>query len=244
MTPTSTIACVTLGVAAVCLVWGISSGEVPNWEVGGALPVGTKPLAANGGRISLSRGDLVVFEGDSNTAGERVGGENHAFPEQFRLASGESLRVENRARGGATVVTWTPRPTQGARLVILMFGSNDAAPRGMFSDRMAVPHSTFRSRLRSAITRYQKEGAQVLVLAAPPAGAKAMDERIAPYRLAARQVAQSSGAIFRDPAEAFATSPSQPPLQYDALHLTKAGHRALAEWLAASILTEHELAKL
>lgn len=242
--PMSTMTYVTLGVAAVCLVWGISSGEVPNWQMGGALPVGAKPLAANGGRISLSPGDLVVFEGDSNTAGGRVGGEDQAFPEQFRLVSGQSLRIENRAQGGTNVVIWTPRPAQGARLVILMFGSNDAAPRGVFSDRMAVPPSTFRSRLRSAITRFREEGAQVLVLAAPPAGAKAMDERIAPYRLAARQVAESSGVMFRDPAEAFATSQSQPPLQYDALHLTKAGHRALAEWLAASILTEHEVAKL
>lgn len=233
MTSARMLALVPLCVAVVGAGWASMSGEVPNWVVGGTRPTHRKSLADLGGRIALSSGDLVLFEGDSNTAGTNVGGSDHAFPELLRLVSGQTIRIANRARGGESVLTWTPRHTGGARLVILMFGSNDAAPRRMLGCRAPVPPLVFRGKLVEVIKRYRGEGAEVLLLAPPPAGAKAMDERIDPYRVAARQAAEISGAKFRDPADAFATSLSEPLLQYDALHLTKVGHIALTKWLVA-----------
>lgn len=211
------------------------SGELPKWRPGGADPVLHEPLDAVSARIGLRAGERVVFEGDSNTAGTRVGGGRNAFPERLRQLCDCTITVENRAVGGATVDTWAVASAKGAGLVVIMRGTNDAAPRGLLSSRSAVPITRFRKALVDAIAKYRRDGAQVLVLAASPAGSPAMDRRIAPYRLAARRAAEDAGAAFMDPVTAFAAPGGQKLLQYDALHLTRHGQDVLAAWLAREL---------
>lgn len=212
--------------------------EIPRWRRGGAdvvvhaplVPVGTFP-------VRLASGKAIVILGDSNVSGSRVGGRDKAFPALLDAPDKVGAQVINLGRGAATAPsanTWNHRSKP--QLVIIMFGTNDAAPRRMLARKEPVPPSLYAARLTSLVETAFSRGAQVLILAAPPAGSAAMDRRIAPYRTAARKVAVQTGVHFRDPMEAFSSASSKSwgssaDLQRDGLHLGTDGQLRLARWL-------------
>jgi lysophospholipase L1-like esterase len=123
---------------------------------------------------------------------------------------------------------WETAPR--ADLVVLLYGTNDANPRGW---RTAVPVDTYRHVLEALIRREVGQGAQVLVLAPPPAGTAYADAAIAPYRAAARAAAAAEGVAFADPAAFLKDIPV--PLQADGLHLRAEATARIGEGLARRI---------
>lgn len=208
--------------------------EIPGWRLGGANAVLHPPLASAGTfPIRIDSHGTIVLLGDSNVSGSRVGGRDVAFPALLDVPRTAGIDVVNLGRGGGTVpdrvmATSASVPPQ---LVIIMFGTNDAAPRWILGRQKVVAPDLYAARLTATVRSHAEQGAKVLVLASPPAGSVAMDRRIAPYRLAARNVALQAGAHFADPAEAFAATRMTADLQYDGLHLSVAGQERLARWL-------------
>ncbi|MCY1670651.1 SGNH/GDSL hydrolase family protein [Novosphingobium sp. SL115] len=221
------------------LVLALLSGEVPQFVFGGSNPIRHAPLPQDARLpISLPYGADVVFEGDSNIAGSRVGGSAYAFPAIFRRETGSGFVVANIGVGGATADDWPEQPREAAAMFVIMLGSNDAAPRGLLSRRKPVDLVRYEARLKALATRRIASGARVLLLAPPPAGSTAMDRRIHPYRLAAQRAAFEAGASFADPVEAFDREKELVALQHDALHLSRAGHLLLGKWLASRIVLQ------
>lgn len=209
--------------------------EVPLWRAGGADPVRRAPLPALGAYpIVLAAGRPIVFLGDSNTAGTRTGGPHRAYPALLAVPARAAL-IGNRAFGGATapLVAQGLSPFSRAQVVVVMLGTNDAAPRRYLGKRHPVAFDDFRIRLTTVVRDAMGEGAKVLILAAPPAGSVAMDARIAPYRHAARDVAAQTGAHFHDPAASLDGQKQEGAafLHYDGLHVSDAGQAVLARWL-------------
>lgn len=225
--------------AAGCAGLLAASGEVPRWRSGGSAMVLHDPLAAHGPCGLAGSGPArVLFMGDSNMAGERVGGAARAFPQLAANLLGADLAILNRARGGAVLYGAAPQgdDAEGIDLVVIMFGSNDAAPRGILTRKLRWNPDRFGEDMAELVQSWRQRGAQVLVLAALPAGSHAMDRRIAPFRRAARAGAEAGGGCFRDPVAAFAAAgPGGTYLQYDGLHLSPLGQQALARWLAPLI---------
>ncbi|PEQ10473.1 hypothetical protein B2G71_22205 [Novosphingobium sp. PC22D] len=176
--------------------------------------------------------------GDSNVSGSKVGGPAVAFPAALEARLGHGISVDSLGRGGETAGERQSRPLRlgGAQLCILMYGTNDAAARGWLSSHDRVPIADFRDALTQIVAQCQEQSAQVLLLAAPPAGTAAIEARVAPYRVAMREVAIATGSRFRDPVEAFQTAKDRPMLTHDALHLTREAHRLLADWLALHLV--------
>lgn len=208
--------------------------EIPGWRLGGATAVLHPPLASSGTYpIRLDRQSTIVVLGDSNVSGSRVGSRDAAFPALLEVPRKDGIDVVNLGRGGATVPERAMAKSASVppQLVIIMFGTNDAAPRWFLGRQKVVAPDLYSARLTAIVRSYAGQGAKVLVLAPPPAGSVAMDRRIAPYRLAAREVALQAGVHFADPAEAFAAMQMTADLQYDGLHLSVAGQERLAQWL-------------
>lgn len=208
--------------------------EIPGWRPGGANAVLHPPLASSGTfPIRLDRHGTIVALGDSNVSGSRVGGRDMAFPNLLEVPRKAGIAIVNLGRGGGTVLqsVMTTSASAPPQLVIIMFGTNDAAPRWILGRQKAVAPASYSERLAATVQSYAGQGAKVLVLAPPPAGSMAMDRRIAPYRELARSVAVQTGAHFADPAEAFAATRMTADLQYDGLHLSIAGQHRLARWL-------------
>ncbi|WP_240624656.1 SGNH/GDSL hydrolase family protein [Aurantiacibacter odishensis] len=185
--------------------------------------------------VVLDAAQQIIAVGDSNTRGSLSGGPQAAYPAILGKLVGMSP-VRNASTGGETVSGTLSRPWIEARsgdLVIVMFGTNDAAPRAWLSDKTAVDPQRYADDLASLAEHYLARGAEVLILAPLPAGSRAMDERIAPYREKAREAAQRSGARFLDPVTAF-EGETNVPLTYDGIHLTNSGQRQLA-----LLLSEH-----
>lgn len=210
-------------------------GELPAWGAGGTRAAQRTPLAAlRGGLAALPPGATILCRGDSNTRGSggwRPWGRTAPVrPWCDWLAEAMDARAINRGVGGDTVAMGLARggATAQANLVVLLYGTNDAAARGWLGVRRPVPVDAFRADLAAMIRRHG--ASRVLVLATPPAASPAMDRRIAPYRRAARAVALAEGAAFLDPAEALGGG--QVVFDRDGLHLNAGGHRALGLWLA------------
>jgi len=160
---------------------------------------------------------------------------------QQKLARG--ITVARYGTGGETTIggeqRWRARSLPEANIVVLAYGSNDAAPRGWLRDKSPVAVADYKASLARQIARWKKEERDVILLAAPPGGSAAISARIAPYRKAAQDVGRMFGVAVLDPADAFASCPAaQPVLTGDALHMNAAGHRCLGAWIA------HELCPL
>jgi len=223
---------------AVAATWALASGEVPLWTIGGTRLARHEPLPPLGRfPITVAAGSTIRFEGDSDTWGSRIGGPDFAYPAIFAKTANAGLDIRNHGRGGATApfepVSY-PAETRPA-LGVIMFGSNDAASRGILASRTPIPYEDFRSRMVRLIRARQAEGSQVLVLAAPPAGGVAMDRRMAPYRTIAREAAAATGAHFLDPMGAYTGHLDRVLAQYDALHLNREAQVLMGEWLARHI---------
>lgn len=217
----------------------VFSGEIPGWRMGGATLEAHQPLAQVGSYpLKLPRDPDVVFLGDSNTAGNRIG-DASAFPTIFGKALGGAVAIANFGKGGATTqaaIRFAEVPA--ADLTIIMLGTNDAAPRGILSRRAGVPLSEFRSALGGIVRDRTASGGTVLILAPPPGGSRAMAGRLEPYRVVARDVAVAMNVSFLDPAQRLAQAESRsvtPLLGYDALHLTPAAHTILGKWLVTHV---------
>lgn len=200
------------------------------------------PLAHTLRPIALAPGATILCEGDSLTYGaERVthggppingGGSDRVsapYPETLAAALGGKVRVENHGFPGDKAADGLRRwNTDGpADVVILMYGTNDADPRGRGT---GVSVADYSSALERLVRRHADRGATVIVLAPPPAGILSSERAIAPYRAAARAVAQRSGALFADPRSFLGTVSA--PLQLDGIHLRSDAYRAIAAGLA------------
>lgn len=214
--------------------------EVPTWRAGGSDALLHNPLAAVGTfPIRMQKGASVYCMGDSNTRGRfsHVAGES--FPDVLRQSFGSDLKVFNLGRGGAVVPRARVEEASGALagdLVVLAFGTNDAAPRGWLSRKKRVPIESYQALLEALANRYREEGAIILILAPMPAGTIAIERRIAPYRNAARQAAINTQSWFLDPVEALTSAQHElPPLQRDGLHLNATGSLEVGRWLAGKL---------
>lgn len=192
-------------------------------------PVGSYPLP-------LADGARIFLIGDSNTAGSRLDEPRSPFGDWLQAQLGGRATIVNLGVGGQTVADarrTRPEEVSTGDVVVVMLGTNDAAPRGFLANRRPVAMDLFRKELEGLITDYRDGGSQVLVLAPPPTGSAAMERRIVPYRDAVSQIAIGGSASFLDPAAAFAAPPDgEVLLQYDALHLNDRGHEMLGKWLA------------
>jgi lysophospholipase L1-like esterase len=162
--------------------------------------------------------------------------EARAFPAILAGELGAIDRLVVRGQGGDTAGDgrrrWQAAPIRGG-IVLILYGSNDAALRGPLARRAATPISAYETDLAAMVGRAQEGGAVPVVLAPIPAGSAAMTRRLEPYRAASRRVAEATGAGFLDPAQAFARcDDAQPLLLRDALHLNRRGHACLGRWLA------------
>lgn len=209
--------------------------EWPAWATGGARALVAAPLPeVEGMALSPSRKAIILCQGDSNvrgSGGSRPWGRSEPVrPWCDWLASALGTRAINRGVGGDTVAMGLARNATDGRadLVFLLYGANDAAARGLIGARRPIPLDAFKADL--AVMVRQHGASRVLVLAALPAGSRAADRRIAPYRRAAREVALAEGAAFIDPAEALGSGTAV--LDWDGLHLNREGHRRLGLWLA------------
>lgn len=223
--------------AVLTLTGGVAvwTGEVPRWTAGGTRMVLPDLLAAEPATpIPLPQQGVILFVGDSNTAGSKIGGSAFAYPATFAKALPSDRPVMVHAFGGATAadLLQRPFPEKGVALAFVMLGTNDAATRGWLSDKQRVPVDTYSDNLAALVRHLRKAGARVVILAPPPVGSAAMARRLAPYRIAALEVAKATSSDFRDPAAAYLPNPQDPYLQYDALHLTPEAQRALGLWLA------------
>ena len=224
---------IALGVVGLGMAGTCASGEMPRWRIGGSLAADGEILPSSGRfPVLLNSRPHVIFVGDSNTAGSRIG-PSYAFPALLAQSLGGRVQTTNLAHGGATVDDATlPDSSTRADLILIMLGTNDAAVRGRLARRNPIVLEDYRTRLSKIISVSSSAAKAVIVLAPPPVGSVAMARRLQPYRVASREAALAGGVRFLDPAEPLQQQVSSPPLGYDGLHLTRSGHGAVARWLA------------
>lgn len=213
--------------------------EVPAWRIAGTHSTPASSVGFANGPLGCPRaGAKIAVIGDSHVAGSRISnGGGKAFGQVFALALGGRVTVNLHGVGGHTAAMgeqkWRERDLPGTDLVILAFGTNDAAPRGWLRGKQPVAIAAYSTALGHQITRWRARGQRVVLLAPPPGGSSAITARLQPYRRAARNVGRTNELTVLDPADAFASCPAlQPVLGRDALHMNAAGHRCLGLWLA------------
>jgi lysophospholipase L1-like esterase len=215
----------------VAILAALAWPEVPRFTGGGARMLLHPALPPAEAMIRLDAPGKLILQGDSNTKSGRDGG----YPARLARRVGSGIAIEVRAGGGHTAARgasrW-PRPPSGA-LVILMYGTNDAGPRGLFGSHAPTGIDTYQRTLSALARRMKAHGARVVILAPPPSASPAMERRLMPYRIAAQRAAVASGAAFRDPVSAFSGQGAE--LTRDGLHLSPLGQERLAAWLAAQI---------
>ena len=231
-----------LGLTAAVVVLGLAAAlwrETPQWRGDGALSV---PMSSVTSARHLpacpARGTPIAIIGDSHVAGSRMApGGGIPFGEVLQNELAGHSEVSLHGVGGDTAAMgeerWRDRDLPGTGLVILAFGTNDAAPRGWLGSRSPVPLDSYKASLARQILTWRERESEVILLAPPPGGSRAIAARLAPYREAARDVGRDMKVAVLDPADAFAGCPSdQPLLVRDALHMNEAGHLCLGRWLA------------
>lgn len=229
--------------ALVSLAGAVFFDERINSVEGGSAPLSwsdPEESSDDTTAIILSPGQTLIIEGDSLIAG-RAGGVEHGpdWPSLLRQAladrSGLDVYIINRGLGGATASKGAQRwrDTRCGDVALILYGANDAAVRGWLRGRKAVGLAQYRTALKQIIARYRACDARVGVIAPLPPASRAMSRRLAPYRKAAREVAQTQGVLFLDPGQALLSKDA--PLQADGLHLSRAGRDALAEFFANQI---------
>lgn len=231
------------GTIALALLLGLLAvlwNEIPRWRASGTNPAAT-PTVKWGAELlhcPENRGRIAIF-GDSHVTGDRT--KKGAIPFgrvlERRLPGG--IQVALHGVGGDTVIMGEQRwlgKAAGGDLVILAYGSNDAAPRGWLRSKRPVGIAAFTGSLQRQINHWRSEGSRVALLAPPPGGSESIAARMAPYRQAVMSVGKANGVPVMDPADAFAgCGTTEPMLSYDALHMTAAGHACLGEWLALQL---------
>lgn len=185
-------------------------------------------------RLAIAPTATIIAEGDSLIAGSRGKDAGLPWPARLEQRLG-GPKVVNRGRGGATAsegaAGWRDAPC--GDVAIILYGANDASVRGWIGGSKGVPLANYRQALGRIVARHRACGAAVVVLAPLPPGSTAMEDRLAPYRAAARAVAREQGALFADPQPALAECTA--PLQRDGLHLSDEGRAALAAFVAARL---------
>jgi lysophospholipase L1-like esterase len=228
----------TIGIATIAAValWS----EIPRWRAGGADAVAGPSVSwgpiPQGCPANLKR--IAIF-GDSHVTGGRAGEGAVPFGKVLENKLSGDVQVVLHGVGGDTAEMgerrWLGR-AGGGELVILAYGTNDAAPRGWLRGKRPVAIEAFSGSLQRQINHWRAEGSRIVLLAAPPGGSSAIMERIAPYRATTMAVGKANGVTVLDPADAFAScKTSEPLLGYDALHMTAAGHACLGAWLATKV---------
>lgn len=235
------------GSVVLLLTFGLVVGlwsEIPHWRIGGTHSISTPSLTHSGrnGECPALETSIAMF-GDSHVAGRNLGEldgrQGIPFGKALEEALGYRTTVSLYGVGGETAQLgekrWSDSET-GAGLVIIAYGTNDAAPRGWLRERIPVPIDDYKASLSRQIAMWQARDRQVIVMPPPPGGSAAIMERLSPYRHAAAEVGKKMGAAVLDPADAFAScSAQQPILTNDALHMNAAGHQCLGKWLAQQI---------
>lgn len=230
-----------IALAVVALMLGLLAAlwqELPQWRLGGTQSAPASSVAYLVGDLGCPvSGTGIAIIGDSHVAGSRMGEGGAPFGVVLERSLAGRVTVVRYGAGGETALDgekrWRGRSLLTADVVILSYGTNDAAPRGWTGDKSPVPVDDYKASLNRQITGWRNHGAQVVVLAPPPGGSTAITRRLSPYREAARAVGRSEKVAVLDPADAFASCPSaQPVLVRDALHMNAAGHKCLGSWLA------------
>lgn len=234
------LACVAVAVLAALALWP----EIPAWRSGGTRALGMASLGSSAAEnLCPSAGDVIELRGDSLVAGSRMGAPagttGHAYPQVMQDLFAFPVQVIALGMGGFTAPMaeqhWRNTPPQG-NIVMLAFGTNDAAPRGWLTDKQPVPVTSFMAALTRQLARLRSQGVRLALIAPAPTGSQAMNERLAPYRQAVAAVGKATGTPVLDPAEAIAgCEDNQPLLVRDALHLNQAGHQCIGTWLASAI---------
>ncbi|WP_379923388.1 SGNH/GDSL hydrolase family protein [Erythrobacter sp. R86502] len=213
--------------------------EVPAWRIAGTRSTPASSVSFASGPLGCPRaGATIAVIGDSHVAGSRVdNGGGEPFGQVFAQALGGRVAISLHGVGGDTAAMgeqrWRGRDLPGTDLVILAFGTNDAAPRGWLREKQPVAIADYAAALSRQIARWRARGQTVILLAPPPGGSRAITARLQHYRRAARDVGRANALAVLDPADAFASCPaSQPVLSRDAVHMNAAGHRCLGLWLA------------
>lgn len=231
-----------MGLMALLLALGIAlQHEIPRWRGDGSAAVAAQPVGHLPQPLACpAPGTRIAIIGDSHVAGSRMEPDGIPFGVVFEEALAGQIIVERYGVGGETAAAseqrWRSRDLEGFDWVMLMLGTNDAAPRGWLRNKQPVPLAEFKASLIRQIDHWQSRGHSVVLLAAPPGGSPAIAKRITPYRQAVREVGRVSGVAVLDPAEALATCPADAPaLTRDALHMNAAGHLCLGTWLAQQL---------
>jgi len=214
--------------------------ELPHWRAGGAQPV--RVPSVSWGRSLLTcpaTGDQIAIYGDSHVAGTNENSAVLPFGKVTQLALASRFTVDLFGVGGDTAgigeQRWLHAGSDG-NLVVLAYGSNDAAPRGWLSSKRPVRIEAFAGSLQRQINHWRAEGSRVALLAPPPGGSESIAARMAAYRKAVMAVGHANSVPVMDPADAFAgCGTTEPLLGYDALHMTAAGHACLGKWLAEQL---------
>ncbi|WP_231471037.1 SGNH/GDSL hydrolase family protein [Novosphingobium sp. CECT 9465] len=219
---------------------GWQSGERPHWQVGGSQIVGHASLPPAGTfPLIVPKGASLILQGDSNVRSRPPIDDARSLPTLLRRSIGPTVEVVVRSFGGDTISLGMKRWLTGTHpgdLVILVYGTNDAAPRGWMAKRERVPTHVYQMKLAELARKFENIGARTLILAPLPTGSSAMERRVAPYRFAARQAAIDANVSFLDPVAAFNRNGiKKPALGYDGLHLSVSGHEQLSAWLIQNI---------
>lgn len=232
------------GLAGLVMAAGFASGEVPRWRSGGSDPVEAGSLTTRAPLTACPSRPLdIVILGDSHVTGERSGTDAVPFGAVLDSALPGGGTVTLLGHGGDTAAMGAARWQSRARagdLVIIAYGTNDAAPRGWLRGKKPVPVPAFTATLGQLLSDWRAAGRRPVLLAPPPGGSAAIAKRIAPYRAAVAMVGKQAQVTLLDPADAFAScAADQPMLGYDALHMSAAGHQCLGEWMAAQLCPVH-----
>ncbi|UYV15866.1 SGNH/GDSL hydrolase family protein [Porphyrobacter sp. ULC335] len=213
--------------------------EWPQWRIGGAAPLPAASLSRGRERLACpASGSRIAIYGDSHVAGN--GGDTVPFGKVMQNTLRLRLTADLRGAGGDTAEMgeqrWLATAQPEADLVILAYGTNDAAPRGWLGDKEPVPIPRFTNALRRQIDFWQARGTQTVLMAPPPGSSSAMAKRLTPYRKAVATLGEERAIAVLDPAEAFARcTGSGKLLGYDGLHMSAAGHQCLGRWLAEQL---------
>lgn len=234
------LACLAVAMLAALALWP----EVPAWRASGTRALEVSPLGSGPtDGLCPAPGDVIELRGDSLVSGSRMGlpagTTERAYPQVMQDQFAFPVKVVASGIGGFTAPMaerhWRDTPTQG-HIVMLALGTNDAATRGWLSGKQPVPVADFKAALTRQLARLRSQGARPALIAPPPTGSQAMNERLAPYRQAVAAVGTATGTPVLDPAEAVAgCADEQPLLVRDALHLNQAGHQCIGRWLASAI---------